>query len=348
MGVDDDFFAIGGHSLLATQLISRVRRELQLELPLRALFEAPTVRQLAQRLEQMRPAQALPAITARPAGTSAPVSFAQQRLWFLDQLQPGSAFYNIPASVRLHGELDVEALRRALQTVVARHEVLRTRLEVVDGVPQAVVDDGFVLELPLREQTPAQVDALADAEARRPFDLARGPLIRGQLLRLAAREHQLLLTLHHSVSDGWSTGVMVREVAALYAAYREGSESPLAPLPIQYGDYAPMATRVAERAGAGRTAGLLAAGAVGNPDAAGVADGPAAAGGATPSRRQPRVPDRDDGGGGPAGAGSSHRGDLVHDAQRRIRGAAVALQRAARRVHRHAGGQPRPGGDWRS
>ena len=238
VGVDDDFFAIGGHSLLATQLISRVRRELQLELPLRALFEAPTVRQLAQRLEQMRPAQALPAITARPAGTSAPVSFAQQRLWFLDQLQPGSAFYNIPASVRLHGELDVEALRRALQTVVARHEVLRTRLEVVDGVPQAVVDDGFVLELPLREQTPAQVDALADAEARRPFDLARGPLIRGQLLRLAAREHQLLLTLHHSVSDGWSTGVMVREVAALYAAYREGSESPLAPLPIQYGDYA--------------------------------------------------------------------------------------------------------------
>ena len=237
VGAEDNFFSLGGHSLLATQLISHLRQDLQLELPLRALFEAPTVRQLAQRLEQMRPAQALPAITARPVGTSAPVSFAQQRLWFLDQLQPGSAFYNIPASVRLHGELDVEALRRALQTVVARHEVLRTRLVAVDGTPQAWVIDGFGLEVPVVAGQES-VEAEAAAEAQRPFDLAQGPLVRARLVRWSAQEHQLLVTLHHSVADGWSMSVMVREVAALYAAYREGSESPLAPLPIQYGDYA--------------------------------------------------------------------------------------------------------------
>src|SRR5215207_82440 len=175
----------------------------------------------------------------------APTSFAQQRLWFLDQLEPGTAAYNIPAAVRLHGALDVAAFGRALTEIVRRHEALRTTFAVRDGQPVQLIHPAGPLELPVTdlghlgaELREAEARRLAAEEARRPFDLAAGPLLRVQLLRLADDEHVALLTMHHIVSDGWSMGVLVREVAALYEAFAAGRPSPLAELPVQYADYA--------------------------------------------------------------------------------------------------------------
>jgi len=173
------------------------------------------------------------------------LSFAQQRLWFLNQLERQSAFYNIPVAVRLTGTLDVQALRRTLQEIVNRHEALRTRFEAVDGTPVQVIDAQAVVELPLEDlrgmlesEREGEAQRLAQEEAQAPFDLSRGPLLRARLLRLGEDEHVVLLTMHHIVSDGWSMGVLVREVAALYTAFVRGEASPLAALPVQYADYA--------------------------------------------------------------------------------------------------------------
>ena len=174
-----------------------------------------------------------------------PLSFAQQRLWFLDQLEPGSSFYNIPAAVRLHGVLNVAALERTLSEVVRRHEVLRTHFMAVDGEPVQVIEAAAPLQLEVldlsaleEEAREAEVLRLAQLEASRPFDLWRGPLLRVGLLRLGKEEHVALVTMHHIVSDGWSMGVFINEVATLYAAYVRGEESPLEELPIQYADFA--------------------------------------------------------------------------------------------------------------
>src|SRR5215207_166577 len=202
---------------------------------------------LARRLKEK--AQGNPAEQLIPrravADSAAGLSFAQQRLWFLDQLQPGSAAYNIPAAVRLGGALDTTAFGRALTEVVRRHESLRTTFAVRDGQPVQLIHPAGPLELPVTdlghlgaELREAEARRLAAVEARRPFDLARGPLLRVQLLRLAAEEHVLLLTMHHIVSDGWSMGVLVKEAAALYRAFAAGRPSPLAELPVQYADYA--------------------------------------------------------------------------------------------------------------
>ncbi|HVR96471.1 MAG TPA: condensation domain-containing protein, partial [Thermoanaerobaculia bacterium] len=184
-------------------------------------------------------------IPRRTGQGPAPLSFSQQRLWFLDRLSPGSPAYNLSSAVRLRGPLRVEALRRALNEIVRRHEVLRARFEEAGGQPVQVIAPALEIELPLVDLgEAAEIGALALEEARRPFDLARGPLLRALLVRRSPRsrrwtaEHVLLFTLHHTVSDGWSMGVLAREVAALYEAFAAGLPSPLPELPLQFPDYA--------------------------------------------------------------------------------------------------------------
>jgi amino acid adenylation domain-containing protein len=256
------FFELGGHSLLATQVIARIRSTFTLELPLRTLFEAPTVATLAQRVSEALGSaagvSAPPLLRASREG-SLPLSFAQQRLWFLDQLEPGSSVYHLPLALRLSGPLNVEALESSLHEIVVRHEALRTVFPLQQGVPsQQITEPHFTLQRArLQELASAssasgtlEVEAVeADTVAglvgswvseqtRTPFDLQHGPLFRASLLHLSEGDHVLVLTLHHIVSDGWSMGVLTRELSALYSAYCAGEASPLEPLPLQYADYA--------------------------------------------------------------------------------------------------------------
>ncbi|MEG4227987.1 amino acid adenylation domain-containing protein [Microcoleus sp. N9_B2] len=247
VGIHDNFFELGGHSLLATQAIARLREAFQIELPLRVLFESPTVATVTESLLQYRTEQNLkaPPIDRASREGELPLSFAQQRLWFVDQLQPGDPAYNIPAAVRLKGAIDVTALQRSFQTIIARHEALRTIFNTVEGRPiQTIIPSPtFALSvIDLREfphsQREAEAVRLALEEARQPFDLAKWPLMRVTLLQLKETESILLLTIHHIVADGWSLGVLVREMAALYEAFCAGKASPLSELPLQYVDYA--------------------------------------------------------------------------------------------------------------
>nr|WP_282601189.1 non-ribosomal peptide synthetase [Ralstonia pseudosolanacearum] len=243
VGRHDDFFALGGHSLQAVRLVAQVRTQLGTELGLTELFAQPSLTAVAQAIMRGQ-GRALPAITVADRSEALPLSFAQQRLWFLAQMEGGSEAYHIPVGLRLKGELDEDALRRALDRIVARHEALRTRFEVQEG--QAVqrvspADVGLTLDwvdLSTEESSAHQLGLLAEAEARAPFDLEQGPLIRGCLVKLGEQEHVLLITMHHIVSDGWSQGVLARELGTLYEAYRSGGEDPLPALPIQYADYA--------------------------------------------------------------------------------------------------------------
>ena len=248
VGVEEDFFALGGHSLLAMRVLLRVERSFAVELPVRAIFEAPTVAALARRVEVARQdGEAPERVPLRPAerGSEAALSFAQQRLWFVDQMEGAGAAYHVPGAVRLHGHLNVEALRRALEEIVRRHEALRTVFRVRDGEPVQVVLPAGPLDLPLHDLSGLPAHQREDAlrarvrdEARRPFDLAAGPLFRAALVRLGAEEHALLVSMHHIVSDGWSLGVLHHELEVLYGAFVRGEPSPLEELPVQYADYA--------------------------------------------------------------------------------------------------------------
>ncbi|HSF41157.1 MAG TPA: condensation domain-containing protein, partial [Thermoanaerobaculia bacterium] len=235
VGVRDDFFALGGHSLLAARLVSRVREALGVELPLPALFEAPTVAGLARRVEAARGGPALPPVRPVPRDGELPLSFSQQRLWFLDQMEPGSPLYNLPALLRLAGPLDPRALAAALTGIVRRHEALRTTFPARRGRPRQEIHPPRPVPLAVVDLAGIEGDEarrLGIAEIRRPFDLAAGPLLRALLLRLGPEEHVLALTMHHIVSDGGSVGVFVRELAALYRG------DPLPELPVQYADFA--------------------------------------------------------------------------------------------------------------
>jgi amino acid adenylation domain-containing protein len=263
VGVTDNFFALGGHSLLATQVVSRVRYALDVELPLRSLFEAPTVAGLAERVEQAQQVESdralkdgnggaqQPALQPVSAEEKLPLSFAQQRLWLLDQLEPGSPAYNIPIPLRLRGPLDMQALKKSLGEIVRRHETLRTTFAPASGIgsqagkpmqkiaPPADVDLRPVdlRYLPVDEREAAAQSMLSE-EAQRPFDLETGPLFRVSLLRIGDEDHMLIANMHHSIADGWSIGIYMAELEALYGAFAAGQPSPLPDLPIQYGDYA--------------------------------------------------------------------------------------------------------------
>ena len=242
VGVRDDFFELGGDSLLATRVVSRIRDAFALELPLRRLFEAPTVSALAREIEKSRALSAsLPApprVTPRPRGDELPLSFAQQRLWFLDQLEPGNPTYNIPAAFRLTGTLDAGVLQRSLQKIVARHEALRTTFPAVDGRPLQVVTDPETFPLTLHDFSgfpePERSEIVARTireEVQRPFDLAGRPLLRARVLRLSERDSILLLTIHHIAADDWSLDVVFGELSAAYAALLAGEDrsSPSSP-----------------------------------------------------------------------------------------------------------------------
>jgi len=248
LGLRDNFFALGGHSLLATRVVSRITRDLGVDLGVRDLFEAPTLESLGRRVEALSegsPFSRRPSIEAVAQRQDLPLSFAQERLWFLDRFEPGKATYNIPATVRMKGSLAVEALERSLAEIVVRHEVLRTTFQERDGAPVQVVAP------PLRRYPLPTVDlrGLAEAEreelarhlalqeARRSFQLESGPLVRQVLLSLQEDEHHLLFTLHHIVSDGWSVGILVAELSELYEALSSGRAPSLEPLAVQYADY---------------------------------------------------------------------------------------------------------------
>src|SRR6185369_12204493 len=240
VGATDHFFALGGHSLLATRVMSRLRGTLGVELPLRDLFEAPTVAGLAARVEAAQRAGA--AASAPPLVSMAsllrqgplPLSFAQQRLWFIDQLEPGSPLYNVPVVLGVEGPLDPGVLALCLGEIERRHESLRTVFTVREGAPVQVIQPASPFVLPVLDlsglpesRREPQALVLAGEEAGRPFDLLHGPLLRGVLLRLAEGDHVAALTMHHIASDAWSMGILVREVMALYAAFTAGRPSPL-------------------------------------------------------------------------------------------------------------------------
>ena len=240
VGRNDDFFELGGHSLLAVRLVSQLRERLGVELPLPALFTHPRLADLAREVAQASQ-NTLGTIARADRSAPLPMSFAQQRLWFIARVDPeASKAYHVPDAVRLRGPLDTVALQAAFDRIVERHEVLRTRFVGIGGEARQVIDAprGFaLLHEDRRGITDEALERIVREEALRPFDLVLGPLIRGRLLALGPDDHVLLVTMHHIVSDGWSGGVLAKEFSALYGAFREGRPDPLPPLAIQYADF---------------------------------------------------------------------------------------------------------------
>ncbi len=248
VGINDNFFDLGGHSLMAARLISRLRDALRIELPLRRLFEEPTVAELAESIwAEIKADKCVEAPTPlrirKQAGL--PLSFAQERMWFLNRLNPHSAAYNMPAALRLTGRLNPAALEESLNRIIGRHESLRTTFKVVEGRPVQIIHDEQAIGLAITDlqhlqesEREAEAKRIAFEEARLPFDLHNGPLVRARLLALGQQQHVLLVTFHHIICDGWSIGIIIRELAALYEALSKRAVPQLPEVRLQYADYA--------------------------------------------------------------------------------------------------------------
>ena len=248
VGIYDNFFYSGGHSLLATQLVSRIRSTFSIEFPVRLLFENPTVAEIAAQIHASRDGfgiTAIPEIVPVQREKAVPVSFSQQRLWFLDQLEPGNLFYNIPMAVRLVGDVNIDHLRKSLNGIVDRHEILRTRFGNVNGVPVQIIDQPFEIGLKIVDITDIaegkrqeQAELLLRQDAQQPFDLAVGPIIRATLVKVNNVEFIALLVIHHIAADGLSMMILIQELVAFYNQYHNGESGGLITLPVQYADYA--------------------------------------------------------------------------------------------------------------
>jgi amino acid adenylation domain-containing protein len=247
VGAHDNFFYLGGDSILATLVVSRVRQRLQMELSLESFFGNPTIAEMALRLESVQKVRPSQPQVLQPVSRDRqiPLSHGQERMWFIDQLEPGTSIYNRPLLVRLKGKLKVVVLENCLNEIIRRHEILRTILSSVNGQPFQVISPYQPLTLSVTdisartvEESVAEAKRRAAVEIALPFDLGRGPLIRSMLLRLSEEEHVLLLTMHHVVFDGWSEGVLFHELSVLYESFSVGRYSPLSELPIQYADFA--------------------------------------------------------------------------------------------------------------
>jgi amino acid adenylation domain-containing protein len=247
IGVQDNFFDLGGHSLLATRVVARLRTNFDVDLPLRKIFELPTVAALAEHMDFLRRTKnGLSVLPIVPVPRDRPIrlSFSQRRLWFLQKLDPGLTAYNIPAAFRITGALSIAALEQALEGIVNRHEVLRTRIIEIGGEPLQQIVSSLTFALPvmdlshlLKEEAEAEAQRLSIADARQPYTLAEAPLMRAKLLRLQDQEHVLILNFHHIVADGSSLSIFYRELGAMYEAFSEGKVCSLPSLPVQYPDY---------------------------------------------------------------------------------------------------------------
>ena len=244
IGVLDNLFDVGGNSLLATRIVSRIKKQFEIPLSVRELFVAPTIAELAMAVERASQTKGIPPIEPIKDDAPIPLSYAQQRLWFLDQLEPGSTAYNMPGAFRLSGRINVRALQQSLHTIVARHDVLRTTMQLVDDEPVQVVmpSDSCsmqVVELASAsvEQQQVRIDQEVESLYGHCFNLSAGPLFYVKLLVLGAEDYVLLINMHHIVSDGWSNGILMRELGMLYDAYSRGRSSPLPDLKVQYTDF---------------------------------------------------------------------------------------------------------------
>ncbi|HEY6253514.1 MAG TPA: amino acid adenylation domain-containing protein [Candidatus Angelobacter sp.] len=245
LSIHDNFFELGGHSMLATQVISRLQNRLGTSIPFVAIFEAPTVAQLAENIQKLEGALTPPPIKRRPQGTIIPLSFSQERLWFADQLAQGSPAYNGPLVLRFRGELRVDLLSAVFDEIVRRHEVLRTTFPTQNGQPHQLISPaakGVLKQVDLTstpdDQRESRLTELLDAEVRLPFDLSQHHPLRATVYTVADRDHALCVVIHHIAFDAWSMSLLVGELAATYAAFVNGGPSPFPELPLQYADVA--------------------------------------------------------------------------------------------------------------